>query len=567
MTVRAIRLENFMAFADTDWIELLPISLLFGRNSSGKSAFIRALRLLKQSRTSPPDALPTQFPLTFFREHGLDQGGFENTVNLRQLEVEEREQDPPVRNPRQRVITFHLRCEFGGDVADKLLEYINRYLVETEQPAITPGAAPNPRWVDLSLGFAHSYDDDDDVKDWRVELVRLDITCPWPVLATKLVVFGAARTGWEDIGDKTEDQKWWWPREWVAPYSDLLFDEDWNPNSPADNPADLLMLPLSGFLATMRAPLELLQVGALKQTVGMAFIARLMAELSTVIYQFLKDIQYLGPVRPEPERLYRFNAVDATAWREAGWGSYLDFLSLKLSDTSLIDQIGEWFDYLDLGPAVRPEAVGLGQGFLSQVSVFENSDGVPYNLRDVGFGASQVLPVIVQSLLARPGSLVIIEQPELHLHPHAQAQLADSFLRAIYSHKRGIAECQSSSEEHGYDSDKDSALKPSGVHFLLETHSEHLLLRFQRRIAETRLNRRAHNQYKWHLTESDLCACLVDRKDGVSTCELILVNEWGEFVTEPEGFVEFFGDDFAEVMKMGQARSEWEGEQDNDIVM
>ena len=75
MTVRAIRLENFMAFADTDWIELLPISLLFGRNSSGKSAFIRALRLLKQSRTSPPDALPTQFPLNFFREHGLDQGG------------------------------------------------------------------------------------------------------------------------------------------------------------------------------------------------------------------------------------------------------------------------------------------------------------------------------------------------------------------------------------------------------------------------------------------------------------------------------------------------------------
>ena len=446
------------------------------------------------------------------------------------------------------MITFHLRCEFGGDVADKLLEYINRYLVETEQPAITPGAAPNPRWVDLSLGFAHSYDDDDDVKDWRVELVRLDITCPWPVLATKLVVFGAARTGWEDIGDKTEDQKWWWPREWVAPYSDLLFDEDWNPNSPADNPADLLMLPLSGFLATMRAPLELLQVGALKQTVGMAFIARLMAELSTVIYQFLKDIQYLGPVRPEPERLYRFNAVDATAWREAGWGSYLDFLSLKLSDTSLIDQIGEWFDYLDLGPAVRPEAVGLGQGFLSQVSVFENSDGVPYNLRDVGFGASQVLPVIVQSLLARPGSLVIIEQPELHLHPRAQAQLADLFVNETYTIDHRKVDKEGRPTE-GY-------RQPSGVKFVLETHSEHLLLRLQKRVTETAvgindLQIQDRNRY---LVLKDLSIYFVERKAGTSSVESIPLNEYGEFTRFPDGFKTFFADDLIEAGELAKLR-------------
>ena len=49
MTVDAFRLKNFMAFRDTGWIELRAITLLFGRNSSGKSAIIRALRLLKQS--------------------------------------------------------------------------------------------------------------------------------------------------------------------------------------------------------------------------------------------------------------------------------------------------------------------------------------------------------------------------------------------------------------------------------------------------------------------------------------------------------------------------------------
>jgi predicted ATP-dependent endonuclease of OLD family len=127
LTVRAIRLENFMAFADTGWIELRPISLLFGRNSSGKSALIRALRLLKQSRDQSPDAPPVHFPLNFLHEYGLDQGGFENSVNLRPLEVAEQEQDPPLRDARQRVITFHLRCELV-ETADALLGLVNRYL-------------------------------------------------------------------------------------------------------------------------------------------------------------------------------------------------------------------------------------------------------------------------------------------------------------------------------------------------------------------------------------------------------------------------------------------------------
>lgn len=49
MTVTAFRVQNFMGFEDSGWIELKPITLLFGRNSSGKSALIRALLLLRQS--------------------------------------------------------------------------------------------------------------------------------------------------------------------------------------------------------------------------------------------------------------------------------------------------------------------------------------------------------------------------------------------------------------------------------------------------------------------------------------------------------------------------------------
>jgi predicted ATPase len=82
--------------------------------------------------------------------------------------------------------------------------------------------------------------------------------------------------------------------------------------------------------------------------------------------------------------------------------------------------------------------------------------GTTANLADVGFGVSQVLPVLVQGLLARPGGVYLVQQPEIHLHPDAQAGLADFF---IY-------------------------LASHGVITIVETHSEYLLLRIRRRLAE-----------------------------------------------------------------------------------
>lgn len=71
----AIRLRNFMGYKDTNWIELRSITLLFGRNSSGKSALIRALLLLKQSLTSRPQDIPL-----IFVGDMVDLGTFYNAV-------------------------------------------------------------------------------------------------------------------------------------------------------------------------------------------------------------------------------------------------------------------------------------------------------------------------------------------------------------------------------------------------------------------------------------------------------------------------------------------------------
>ena len=87
------------------------------------------------------------------------------------------------------------------------------------------------------------------------------------------------------------------------------------------------------------------------------------------------------------------------------------------------------------------------------------------DLPDVGFGISQVLPVLVQCFYAPPGSIIVMEQPEIHLHPRAQSALADVMIDVINSRENG---------------------EDRNIQLVIETHSEHFLRRLQRRIAEER---------------------------------------------------------------------------------
>ena len=92
MTVEAFRIQNFMGFEDSGWIELWPITLLFGRNSVGKSAILRALLLLKQSLDYPPEV----GPLWFVKDDGYDFGDY--------IEL--------VRDHEPKPISFWFRCRF-----------------------------------------------------------------------------------------------------------------------------------------------------------------------------------------------------------------------------------------------------------------------------------------------------------------------------------------------------------------------------------------------------------------------------------------------------------------------
>jgi predicted ATPase len=125
--------------------------------------------------------------------------------------------------------------------------------------------------------------------------------------------------------------------------------------------------------------------------------------------------------------------------------------------------------------------------------------GNEVDLTNVGVGVSQVLPIIVMSLVSAPGSVLLFEQPELHLHPAVQSQLADFFI----------------------------ALSRSGRQCVVETHSEYLINRLRLRIAESDPSDDLKDQVVIHF---------VERTEADSRFRPVHVNAFGAIPDWPKGF-------------------------------
>jgi hypothetical protein len=164
------------------------------------------------------------------------------------------------------------------------------------------------------------------------------------------------------------------------------------------------------------------------------------------------------------------------------------------------EALGAWLQHFELAKAVKSVDQGRDKPRMV-VKIDESANEV--DLRSVGQGLSQMLPVLMQCLLAAPGSsLVIVEQPELHLHPKLESQLADFFLSCARS----------------------------GRQIFVETHSEHLINRLRLRIAEDSTE-----------VTSDLIQVLfADQVNGVTTFEKANIDKYGGLVEEqwPPGFLE-----------------------------
>ncbi len=264
--------------------------------------------------------------------------------------------------------------------------------------------------------------------------------------------------------------------------------------------------------------------------------------ITTVSADYIRDffkqgVRYLGPLRDAPRPVYPLEALEGTT--EVGYrGEHTaavfqlnsnsivsyhlpptesfddDYVtSASRKDDSLHDAAVSWLTYLGVADEVKSTDLGV---FGNRLQVATDNLDRWHDLTNVGVGVSQVLPLVVTALLAKPGSLLVFEQPELHLHPRVQARLADFFL----------------------------ALALDGKQMILETHSEYLIDRFRLRIA---------------LSETDAVRPLLrmlftEKVKGESVVTPVEVTEFGAIANWPKDFFDQSQKDVARLLKAAAKR-------------
>jgi predicted ATPase len=250
--------------------------------------------------------------------------------------------------------------------------------------------------------------------------------------------------------------------------------------------------------------------------------AGFLADLEAAYEGELDKIFYLGPLREFPKRDYLWarsrptdvgqrgeKAIDAIL--AATEAKEMRNIKPKTRLKPFQEMIAYWLREMGLIESFRVVEIAP-DSTRWQALVRTRSGASEVLLTDVGFGVSQVLPVVTLLQYVPEGSTVILEQPEIHLHPLAQAGLADVLIQAA-THRH--------------------------VQVILESHSEHLLLRLQRRIAEETVPADAVKLY------------FCDAPKGVSTLTQLDLDLFGNIRNWPD---KFMGDAFRETAKAELAR-------------
>jgi predicted ATPase len=255
-------------------------------------------------------------------------------------------------------------------------------------------------------------------------------------------------------------------------------------------------------------------------------------DFSLQLERLFRSVCYLGPLRSRVERLYPWTGTQPESVGYGGEQTISALLAAKdrklnyrphQHTRSLATVVAEQLKNLGIIHEFKVQPIAPGQKLYEvKVKISATSDWV--DLPDVGFGISQVLPVIVQSFYAPTNSILFIEQPELHLHPRAQANLADVLIDALNSRQGG---------------------KPRNLQLIIETHSEHFLNRLQRRIAEASPD---------HAIKSDqVAAYFAEVRGQESTLTPLELDLYGNIVNWPE---DFFGNSMGELMAMQKAAAD-----------
>jgi len=258
--------------------------------------------------------------------------------------------------------------------------------------------------------------------------------------------------------------------------------------------------------------------------------------------KLFRRISYLGPLRTKAERLYSWTGNEPESVGYAGENTVAAILAAKSRKINFTPRgrfkpfeevIADALKKMGLIEKFRVKQIS-NERHEYEVKVQAKGSSAQVDIPDVGFGVSQVLPVLVQCFYAPRNSIIIMEQPEIHLHPGAQAALADVMLDAINAREDG---------------------SPRNIQLIIETHSEHFLRRLQRRIAETDNN----------ISEQTVAAYFANTNKTPATLDTLKIDLFGSILNWPKNF---FGDEMADIAGQAKAalKRRIEGEKNAEVA-
>jgi len=451
-----LRAKNFKSWKDTGELELAPLTGLFGSNSSGKTSILQMLLMLKQTVESPD------------RRRVLHTGDERSLVDLGTY--------------------FDL---IHGHQENASLDFSYSWNV------VKPIVIYDPEQLNKEL-FSIS-----------------DFTFKYKIIGEggRAVVdsflyeferykFGMKRLPGNEIGNAIKDQY------------ELVHD---NYNAKK----------IRGRAWPLPPPVKC--YGFPDEATGYYQNTGFLSDFVLSFEESFSNMTYLGPLREYPKRSYLWageRPLDVGRRGEQAMAALLAARAEKIKIGRLVkkqrryepleDRILEWMREMNLIYSFSLDPVAKHRKEY-ECRVKKTATSSEVLITDVGFGVSQILPVLVLCYYVPEHSTILLEQPEIHLHPSVQAWLADVLIDVV---------------------------NERNVQIIVESHSEHFIRRLQRRIAEEKIAP----------DKTALYFCRVE--NGESRIERLQIDLFGNILNWPE---QFFGDELGDLAEKTRATMRRQG--------
>ena len=525
-----IGIQNFQGITDYQEIELAPLTLIYGPNSAGKSTLVDAMKVGAELYEKGPSAMPVEWIHSSQSAAQSSENPSKTTLRFDDVQLEEYEWDHDWRDESGAQVSMSNSPEF--------LRVIEREIERRGDRRIRFSVQYG--WLDMG-GMSRLCEYRLDIDgEWAFEWqglsndegdnslrlkghARINLRNPIiNIIDTELAILKSSQ--WHIEYDKNEARFDDVIEKFKGSFSELFFDGYCLDINKWDSLANLVAAFVGAFSKIVSVNCRQYVVPPVREI-----------NSGSHVVGYVQRINPVGGVWSRISVAIMRKYFDDLANKNIG-GAYLDEDDYFFSEGDIdLDEVNDYLSspvLLDTGFCITGDirfsasADALEKIFaaseenrmallaeLAEITVtpklHDKRRGCDVAIHDVGAGISQVIPVLVASQYRNAH----IQQPELHLHPKMQARIADVFIQQL-----------------------NLVDNPNQQRYLLETHSELLVLRVLRRIRETC---RADIKSKRFALTPDLVSVLyVDRSSqGVTTFKRLRISPEGEFLNRwPDGF-------------------------------